>query len=78
MRRTKLGMALAATGMVLAGCAGMASQPGPQNMTFFVTSAGPGQGANLGGLAGADAHCQKLAAAVGAGGRTWFLRPATG
>ncbi len=71
MRRTKLGMALAATGMVLAGCAGMASQPGPQNMTFFVTSAGPGQGANLGGLAGADAHCQKLAAAVGAGGRTW-------
>jgi len=40
-------------------------------MTFFVTSAGPGDGANLGGLAGADAHCQKLAAAAGAGDRTW-------
>jgi len=40
-------------------------------MTFFVTSAGPGKGANLGGLAGADAHCQKLAEAAGAGNRTW-------
>jgi hypothetical protein len=40
-------------------------------MTFFVSSAGPGNGANLGGLAGADAHCQKLAAAAGAGNRTW-------
>ena len=39
--------------------------------TFFVTSTGAGKGADLGGLAGADAHCQKLAAAVGAGGRTW-------
>jgi hypothetical protein len=38
---------------------------------FFITSVGPGDGANLGGLAGADAHCQKLAAAVGAGNRTW-------
>lgn len=38
---------------------------------FFVTSVGVGDGANLGGLAGADAHCQKLAASVGAGGRTW-------
>jgi hypothetical protein len=40
-------------------------------MGFFVTSAGSGKGADLGGLAGADAHCQKLAAAAGAGGRTW-------
>ncbi|MDX2145807.1 MAG: hypothetical protein SFV19_20810 [Rhodospirillaceae bacterium] len=40
-------------------------------MTFFLTSAGPGDGANLGGLAGADAHCQKLAEAVGAGGFVW-------
>jgi hypothetical protein len=40
-------------------------------MTFFVTSVGSGTGADFGGLAGADAHCQKLAAAVGAGGRTW-------
>ena len=40
-------------------------------MTFFVTSRGPGDGANLGGLDGADAHCQSLAAAAGAGGKTW-------
>src|SRR4030095_11862173 len=39
-------------------------------MTFFVTSEGPGNGANLGGLKGADAHCQKLAQAVGAGAPT--------
>jgi hypothetical protein len=42
-----------------------------QPMSFFVTSAGKGDGANLGGLAGADAHCQALAAAAGAGRRTW-------
>jgi hypothetical protein len=41
------------------------------NMTFFVTSAGPGKGADLGGLAGADAHCQALAQAAGAGNKTW-------
>jgi hypothetical protein len=41
------------------------------NMTFFVTSVGPGKGADLGGLAGADAHCQKLAASAGAGAKTW-------
>ena len=40
-------------------------------MTFFITSAGPGKGADLGGLAGADRHCQSLAAAAGAGNRTW-------
>jgi hypothetical protein len=40
-------------------------------MTFFLTSVGSGNGANLGGLAGADAHCQKLAAAAGAGNKTW-------
>jgi hypothetical protein len=40
-------------------------------MTFFVTSAGGGNGANLGGLAGADAHCQKLAAAAGSAIRNW-------
>src|SRR6478736_3304541 len=41
------------------------------NMTFFVTSAGPGKGGDLGGLAGADRHCQTLAQAAGAGGKTW-------
>ena len=48
---------------------GQAAQATP--MTFFLTSAGPGRGANLGGLNGADQHCQKLASAVGAGNRTW-------
>ncbi len=42
-----------------------------QSMSFFITSQGPGNGANLGGLAGADAYCQSLAAAVGAGNRSW-------
>jgi hypothetical protein len=40
-------------------------------MTFFVTSIGPGKGADLGGLAGADRHCQTLATAAGASGKTW-------
>jgi hypothetical protein len=43
----------------------------PQPMSFFVTSAGGGKGADLGGLAGADAHCQQLAQIAGAGGKTW-------
>ena len=58
---------------VLAGSIGAWAQGGAQTspMTFFITSAGPGDGANLGGLAGADKHCQALAQAAGAGGRTW-------
>jgi hypothetical protein len=50
-----------------------ASAPAQQapNMTFFVTSVGLGKGADLGGLAGADKHCQDLAQAAGAGNRTW-------
>ena len=40
-------------------------------MSFFITSVGPGNGANLGGLAGADQHCETLAKAAGAGSRTW-------
>jgi hypothetical protein len=40
-------------------------------MTFFVTSRGSGKGGDLGGLAGADAHCQALATAEGAGDHTW-------
>ena len=41
------------------------------SMSFFVTSRGVGDGANLGGLAGADRHCQTLATAAGAGNKTW-------
>jgi hypothetical protein len=53
-----------------------AQQPPPapaqqQPMSFFVTSVGLGNGANLGGLAGADRHCQALATAAGAGSKTW-------
>lgn len=66
---------------LLLGCA--AQQPAPQvaapqaqakptePLGFFVTSVGAGNGADLGGLTGADAHCQKLAAAAGAGNKTW-------
>ena len=43
----------------------------PAQMSFFVTSAGIGKGADLGGLDGADRHCQQLAQAAGAGGKTW-------
>jgi hypothetical protein len=53
--------------LVLAGGA-QAQQAG---MTFFIASAGPGKGADLGGLAGADKLCQTLAGAAGAGSRTW-------
>ena len=45
--------------------------PQAPNMTFFVTGSGPGKGADLGGIEGADRHCQTLAARHGAGGKTW-------
>ena len=41
------------------------------NLGFFITSVGSGKGADLGGLEGADKHCQSLAQAAGGGGRTW-------
>lgn len=50
---------------------GIAFAQAPANMSFFVTSSNPGKGGDLGGLAGADAHCQALASAVGAGNKTW-------
>jgi hypothetical protein len=59
---------MATAAALLTGCA-ITPPTGP--MSFFVTSVGSGKGADLGGLAGADAHCQKLAAAAGAGGKTW-------
>ena len=48
-----------------------ASMAADQSMGFFVTSVGIGDGANLGGLEGADAHCDKLATAAGSTGRVW-------
>ena len=56
---------------VLAAVASLGVSAQQNQMSFFITSAGPGNGANLGGLAGADKHCQTLAAAAGAGNRTW-------
>lgn len=57
------------------GSAELAAQAGggqaQQPMTFFITSVGVGDGGNLGGIEGADSHCQSLAQAVGAGARTW-------
>ena len=50
---------------------GGGGQAPPQPMSFFVTSTAKGDGANYGGIAGADAHCQALAAAAGRGGATW-------
>jgi hypothetical protein len=65
----RLGVLASAAVMALSlSGSGQAQQ---NNMTFFITSVGSGKGADLGGLAGADAHCQQLAQAVGAGGKTW-------
>ena len=66
------GVTAVAMSLILAA-PGSAQRPPPQspNMTFFVTSAGLGKGADLSGLEGADHQCQALAQAVGAGGKTW-------
>jgi hypothetical protein len=71
IRSTTLGLAgLMSLGL---GSAVQAQQTPPQSptMTFFVASNGPGKGADLGGLEGADRHCQALAQAAGAGSKTW-------
>ena len=69
---TRLSVLATATLIATAGSA-LAQQQPPQapNMTFFVTSVGSGKGANLGGLDGADAHCQRLGTAAGAGSKVW-------
>jgi hypothetical protein len=74
MRRySKASMIAVAVGAaaLLAACASPGSGVGANPMSFFITSANPGKGADLGGLAGADQHCKALATAVGAGDRTW-------
>ena len=60
---------IGAAALVWLGFAGAQAQQ--SEMSFFVTSVGGGKGADLGGLAGADAHCQQLAQSAGAGGHTW-------
>jgi hypothetical protein len=66
-----LAVIAAALGTVALSVDAQSPGAGARDMTFFVTSVGLGRGADLGGLAGADAHCQSLAQAAGAGGRTW-------
>ncbi|TFZ01282.1 hypothetical protein [Ramlibacter rhizophilus] len=81
---TRVPVLAALAGLALLGACshpmhGQGQGPGPMAqqvpasgpMGFFITSAGSGRGADLGGLSGADAHCQRLATAAGAGARTW-------
>ena len=70
MKRT---MFLAGALVVVLGVGALsaAAQEPSDNFSFFITSRNTGNGANFGGLAGADAHCQSLAAGVGAGEKTW-------
>ena len=68
MTLTRVALPLVAALVLFAAAPSQAQQ---SQMSFFVTSVGVGKGADLGGLAGADAHCQQLAAAVGAGAKTW-------
>ena len=68
MTALRIGVPLAACVAMLCAAPAQAQQAA---MSFFVTSAGPGKGADLGGLAGADKHCQTLAATAGAGSKTW-------
>ena len=69
MHKTMRYSLLASAVLLLGVSSGAQAQQVPQapNMSFFVTSAGPGKGGDLGGLAGADAHCQTLAVTAGAG-----------
>jgi hypothetical protein len=69
MNKTPMVLAASAAALLAGSYFALATQQRP--MSFFVTSVSPGNGGNLGGLAGADAYCQRLAAAVGAGNKTW-------
>ena len=69
MRKACTFVSIAAAVTLLAACATPATPTGP--MSFFATSVGSGKGADLGGLVGADAICQRLATAAGAPAKTW-------
>jgi hypothetical protein len=71
MQQKKKSVAIFAAAAMLVTGAAVSVLAQQNNMTFFITSTGPGKAGDLGGLAGADAHCQKLAEAAGAGGKTW-------
>jgi hypothetical protein len=69
---TRMRFSVLASAAAFAFGFGMPAQAQQVNsMTFFVTSSGPGKGGDLGGLAGADAQCAKLAQAAGSTGKTW-------
>jgi hypothetical protein len=70
MRTIAVTVSMVGVAALLGSCAGM-EEAGPSGMSFFITSTGTGKGADLGGLEGADRHCQNLAKAAGAGARTW-------
>jgi hypothetical protein len=73
MKYLRPALAALALSVSLGSYIALAQQPQqpPQPMSFFVTSVAKGDGANYGGLAGADAHCQMLAQAAGRGGVKW-------
>ena len=73
MKYLRPALAALALSISLGSYIALAQQPQqpPQPMSFFVTSVAKGDGANYGGLAGADAHCQMLAQAAGRGGVKW-------
>ncbi len=62
---------IASAALLALFCGSSAQAQQAANMTFFVTSEPIGKGGDLGGMEGADAHCQQLAQSVGAGGHTW-------
>ncbi len=68
---TRVGIAVSIVLLALPAGAAEQMQKNSPDMSFFVTSAGLGKGADLGGLAGADRHCQELATAAGAGKKQW-------
>jgi hypothetical protein len=68
---TTVRLSIFASAAVLSLGLSAGAQAQQSDMSFFVTSVGSGKGGDLGGLAGADAHCQQLAQAAGAGGKTW-------
>jgi len=76
MKCKSLGLLVPFVAFAVAGPAVLAQAS--SDMTFFITSVGNGRGADFGGLKGADAHCQTLAATAGAGKRTWRAYPSAG
>ena len=64
-------LSLTAVGLLALPVHAAGQQQQTEPMGFFITSVGLGNGGNLGGLEGADAHCESLAETVGAGNRTW-------